>query len=500
MDTFSLENRIFERNKSHLAGKNLQIASQEQQDFTVELRKKRRRVLTQFKRIIGLDSLKHLYENSKLKCMVKEFDDSESFYLNLIELLACEKNEEVVEECLAILANCGKNKETVQVLLDKKRIKVLVECLNSENVRVLCHVSGLFVNLSAMCEDKNAINDEGIIKRLLMLSSRYPGEIEGNSVWTLCNLSNKNKGVCRFIVSINVVEALVAKIKRNPEINEKYFELLTNLTDHINDTNILKEILYIALIILKDPLFATKTEIKSSACWMIYYIINNSTKGLDMLKPHQELYPILIRTLTQETNIELLEAANFTLCEISSGPVEFCEKLLENNILDIIEKLIKHPKNTFRADGYFLLTNIAAGVSIHLKSIFKHESVLHNSFFGIRDYDCKVRNEAWHFFINISRSKCRDFLVTLIEKNFIDFIYQAVQIENVPDNIKFILDFLESLLIAEDCIELHSVKQKFNDYSLFEWISGLRYHKEPTISTLADNIMELFENNEEENN
>ena len=75
-----------------------------------------------------------------------------------------------------------------------------------------------------------------------------------------------------------------------------------------------------------------------------------------------------------------------------------------------------------------------------------------------------------------------------------------MQIENVPDNIKFILDFLESLLIAEDCIELHSVKQKFNDYSLFEWISGLRYHKEPTISTLADNIMELFENNEEENN
>ena len=500
MDRFSLENRIFERNKSHLAGKNLLIACQEQQDFQIELRKKRRRVLIQFKRIIGPDSLKHLYENSKLKSLITEFDDSNTFNSNLLELMSREKNEGVVEECLAILANCGKSKETVQLLLDKKSVKVLVECLNSENVRVLCHATCLFVNLSAMTEDKNAINDEGIIKRLLQLCSRYPGEIEVNSVWTLCNLSNKNKGVCRYIVSINVVEILVGKIKGNPELNEKYFELLTNLTDHVKNSEVLKEILYIALVILKDPLFANKTEIKSSACWMIYYIINSSSKGLEMLQPHQEIYNILLRIVAEEGNIELVEAANFTLCEISSGTAEFTEKLLENSILDVIEKLIKHPKSTFRADGYFLLSNIAAGVSGHLKAIFKHDTVLHNSFFGIRDYDWKVRNEAWHFFINISRSKCRDFMATLIERNFLYYIYQAVQIENVSDTIKFILDFLESLLIAEDCIEFHSIKQRFNDYSLFEWISGLRYNKNTFISTLANNIMELFENNEEENN
>jgi hypothetical protein len=196
----------------------------------------------------------------------------------------------------------------------------------------------------------------------------------------------------------------------------------------------------------------------------------------------------------------LVKAANNALSEISSGPAEFTQRLLEHNILNIIEQLISHPNIILRSDGYFLLSNIAAGVAEQLKVVFSHKTLLVKSFSGLTDCNSKVRNEAWHVFVNICKFRCKDFLIALFENDILEYVSQAVQIENDPHSIEMILTFLESLLIAGDCLGLPSIKEKFNSYSLFEWISGLRYNKIIKISTKADHIMDSIEYNEEEDN
>jgi hypothetical protein len=486
-----------ERNKFHLSGKSLEAISQENQDFQVKLRKKRRRVLANFKRILGPESIKILYESSNLKHLISDFIDTKSFLLNTLALTSPESPIEVIIESLSILSKCVKSPETAELILQSESSESLHILLNSDDPRLLTKATTLLINLSSAKKSNSWIFGLDVIERLVQLFQLFPGEVENNSLWSLCNLSNNNKSASNHLLSLNVVSFIIEKIKSNANLNEKYFELLSLLSKHVKNLDILAEIFKIASIILTDQLFLNKFECRTSACWMIFYVLRNQLQRIDFLQNSKFIYKVLTQAVLESSNSELIKAATYALSEISSGPTENTSRLIENNIFQVIEILISSNVAFLRSDGYFLLSNIAGGVSEQIKAFFDSRIFL-ESFKGINDVDPKVRYEAWHVFLNISKFRCSDFLLELYNKGFLEHVVHATQTENMIECIELALRFLENLVMAGECCGTNTVVDKIHEFELDEWISGFEDHRNITISTLATDILQSLKSEDED--
>ena len=186
-----LSERLNFRNQSHLGSSSLESIKSNQAAFAVELRKKKRRVLSNLKRCLGTESIKLIYESSSLKAFISNFSDTESFILSVLELVS-QGNPSTIHECFVVLDKIVKTVDLATMILKSSYLEILVKYLFIEDPELSSVVTSLFTNLA--CAEKSGLKiltETQAIQRLLYLSNTFEGAVQRNSLWALCNISSE---------------------------------------------------------------------------------------------------------------------------------------------------------------------------------------------------------------------------------------------------------------------------------------------------------------------
>lgn len=482
--------RLSVRNQNHLSSSSQDLRKSHSETFLVELRKKKRRILSNIKRNFGGESIKLLYESSSLKSLITTFTDTESFILCILDLLY-KRSPVNVLECFSLLDKALKSEELANIVLKSTYIGMLKYYLSIDDAALLVLTTSIFANLG-LGDDKNlkVLVECHAIQRLICLTRLTEGEIQKNALWALCNMSKESESIRKLLVDLEVDKEIIQIALMRKPMQDKHFELLSHLSKLAANGEVSRNYVKIVYYVVREFSSEYPLEVHISAYWILFFLIYYSQINIDEMLKYRDLLPTIVQVVIKESNFELVRAASFNLSHVSGSTTAHTQRLLDCNGLEAVEKLIHSSNSILRKEGYFILSNIAAGVSEQIKAIFCYKKLIFDSFSGLFDFHFDVRKNAWIVFLNISKFKCKDFILNIAKKGLIDAIGKALQIEDNFKCLKLALHLIEYLISAAEIGDYSAIKNDLHENSIFEWVRELADHSNLKISTIADRILD----------
>jgi len=370
-------------------------------------------------------------------------------------------------------------------------LEILVKYLFIEDPELSSVVTSLFTNLA--CAEKSGLKiltETQAIQRLLYLSNTFEGAVQRNSLWALCNISSETAKARNFLIGSGLDKEIIQRILTGKKTLDKHFELLSQLCkEALTEESYLNciKISYLVLIRFRTDY---STEIRISALWILFHLTFYNPVLIDRVLEYRELLPEIVNIVIREDHFVLVKAASFNISNISGDLAVYTQRLLENNVLEAVDKLIHIEHNELRKEGYFILSNLAAGVAEQIKAVFQYKNLIVEAFEGIYDSQVEVRENAWHVFDNICRLKCKDFILKLVQRGLIEAVSKGLQMESNIKCIKKALSFIEYLIFAGELEGTNVLVAELNEYSVFEWVSEFAYHKDMKINEISNRIID----------
>lgn len=481
--------RLTMRNQNHLSSSPQDSLKSDHEHFSVELRKKKRRILSNIKRSLGGESIKLIYESSSLKSLITTFTDTESFILNILDLLYKGNSINIIE-CFSILDRLVKSEELANTILKSNYMQMLKYYLSLDDIPLLRLTTSLFTNLA--CGDSENINvliENQVIQRLTYLSHSYEADIQRNALWALCNMCKESDSLRIMLVEFGVDKEIIEKALLRKPIQEKHFELLTYLCKFATYGEVSQNYLKIVYCIVRQHSTEYPLEVHISAYWILFYLIYFFPLNIDEMLKYRDLLPTIVQVVIKENHLELIKAASFNLSNVSGSNATHTQRLLDSNGLEAVERLIGTRYNELKKEGYFILSNITAGVAEQIKAVVTYKNLIIDCFAGLYDPDTKVRANALIMFLNISMFRCKDFILNIAKKGLICAIAKTIQIEDDVKCTRNALALIEYIISAAEIGDYNAIKEELHDNSIFEWISELVNHRDLKVSTISDRIL-----------
>lgn len=485
-----LSERLNFRNQSHLCTSTLESIKSDQAAFAVELRKKKRRVLSNIKRCLGTESIKLIYESSSLKTFISNFTDTESFILSVLDLLS-QGIPSTTHECFKVLDKIVKSTDLANMILQSSYLQIIVKYLFVEDSELLTVITSLFTNLA--CAEKNSLKiliETQAIQRLLHLSNTFQGTVQRNSLWALCNICSEMAKVRKYLIDLGVDKEIIQQILTGKQTLDKHFELLSQFCKEILTEESYLNCIKISYLILIRFTSEYSVEIRISALWILFHLTYYNPTLMDTVLDYRELLPEIVNIVISEAHLILIKAASFNISNLSGYNASYTQRLLENNVLEAVNKLIHIEHTNLRKEGYFILSNLAAGVAEQVKIVFQYKNLIVEAFEGVYDSQAEVRENAWHVFYNICRLKSKDFIMKLVKNGLLEAVSKGLRMESDPKCIKKALGFIEYLILAGELEGTNVLVSELNEYSIFEWVSEYSYHKDLTINEISNRIID----------
>lgn len=465
----------------------------EREDFGVKLRKGKRMQLAELKRRIfkeelipGMDYCLYVgnlpesavekfpflqnlnSEYSKLAALNEIVQDPKlnpEILLDIIRLFRCALLVDDEVNPRVLFLNVGLI-NTLSCII----INVKIPEIQSEAIWCLCNIA------AGPSQYSSSILDTNIVSTLLVLMPNSCDSIIENSTWLIANLLSDSIGLDKELLRQDYL-----KILENLPItsNKVAIGISISLVNLTKNNSILEKSDYLCIL----SIFSRIQQFDdTNILWGISNLCKGRTEMVDLVI-ESNLIQIAFNGLLKESKYSV--PSSEIICNISAGNKAQTDFLLQNNLLNLIEKVV------FKADDettkclFCTLRNIAAGSSRQRKLIQGH-SIFIPSMKGLEHPSLTVRHQAIHFFLNICALASSEE-----KKNFVEagiFLHIPFTLNDLDAGI--ILKSLEICCnILSGKYDFPIIETNFKETDCYSILQDLVMHLNPSISSASEFIL-----------
>lgn len=341
----------------------------------------------------------------------------------LIELLLHPTSTDIAFEAAWALTNIASTQHT-KLLVEEGIIPPLVQLLRSANPELRDQSIWCLGNIAGDCTDlRDTVLQSGVMTRILEnIAQPASPSLLGNAVWTLSNL-------CR------------------------------GKPPHVSLEHVSPAIPQLVALITQGHI---PVEVKIDACWAISYICDGDENRIQTIID-TNITPILVENLACD-DIMVVTPCLRALGNFVSGNDEQTQVVINYKIMDYIPKLLENTKNSVRREAYWLLSNIAAGNSDQIATLFlrSNRTILCSIIKAVQHEAWEVRKEAVWVVTNIVSGGKDYFVQSLVSNKAIQALCSVVDMHDTKISL-IVLDAIETILKVAEKLGLMIEYQRYLD-------------------------------------
>ena len=466
-----MENLLEERNKKFQKS-DLTIEQSKRQQFSVQLRKKKRIENAIQNRVkekaieIELGPTDSCEEN-----MEDLFDPVIQDYNSVVESLYSENNDELMQK-LDILVIVTKTDENIRYLLINSGIVPALKRLSGSSFPATIRNYALWV-FSNLCASnlKQVINfliEEQMIEFFISILRTEGSELVEYALMGLFNFAAESEDVFISIMEKDFLGHLQRILKDfyKEKILLIYCWGLLNLVHFESHLSLTQSQIILDLCekLLKFP----NVDVKSKAFHVIANLIRSDNDKIELFLNSSSVLILYDEIQNPGCQTEIIRICS----NICSGTNSQTQRILDKGLLDLLWASVNSDNNELPYFIYFALSNIAGGSIEQLKLLTSHP-IFYSSFNGLLSPNDKVKIESSYIVKHYLTHATEQMKSNLLNAQFVAGIITALQ---YPDPL-FICNLLT---VFEEFIKVKG-KQDFylNEYD--KVVEQLETHQNPQI-------------------
>jgi hypothetical protein len=328
----------------------------------------------------------------------------------------------------------------------------------------------------------------GLLDKIILLIDRFEGEIRENCLWAISNSCLNCYAINNYLVKVRFQNKLYCILESESNLKNHIYIILGQMSKIIKDVN---EINTLFKTLINEINIKSSIQSFSGCLWGLNSLTSLDSDRIDLIINQEGLLDeIIMNSINFELNISF--PCFEILGNISSSTNSHTQRLLDCNILSAIQYSLDSSYYEIKKSCYFALSNIAAGTACQLKQLFEYDGLIKQAIKGLLDPNSFVRAEAWHVFVNISKFKNKDFLLSLIDLGITISIPKALNKETDPKVLKLGTVFCLNLLLAGEIEGENTVVPIFEASGCFEVISKIRNCGNSYCEEIAEKIIDTF--------
>jgi len=349
---------------------------------------------------------------------------------------------------------------------------------------------------SGTSEQTQSLLQFGVVEIFVQLLSSPEEDIREQSVWALGNIAGDSPQCRDFVLSKNVLPALLNLLQsgnNKATMMRNGTWLLSNLCRGKPAPPF--EIVSVSLPILTHLLKHPDSEVMTDACWAFSYLTDGNDNQISTVL-QTGIAPNVVHLLGH-SSFTVQTPALRTVGNIVSGNDKHTQAVLELNVLPLLGKMLQATRKTIKKEAAWCLSNIAASSIAHCQlivdaNVFPQVVKLTN------EADFEVKKECVWVISNATTWKNIDQIRYLVALGVIPSL-MALLGNSDPKFVVVILEAFENILLAGE----NSVKQ-FNgqmgnpfcsvieDADGIDKIEELQDHENEKVYEKANFILEKF--------
>lgn len=400
--------RVNERNSEYLAGINAGKIASSREQYSVQLRRRKRTEMTNKRRMIGKsDIIQNTAENIRRELI--------SYYNSLLSQAV---PDIVKQEYLVNIRtySCDADKVTPYHFLELGYIPLFIHLLaegdrviQREAAWVLCNIALGDTHIVAQ------MITFGIVEAALKLIDSPSSEVTQNVLWCLGNMAGDSLEIKRSLISKGLLESILCFLVRDCALNIELFKVvawtLLNLTTGKYLLSLSQAERTLRTVTSFFPLHDKKLTLYALK------ILTNISQGdqltIDLFISSNKVPEILSYIDPSAPSFTL--AALKTTGNLITGKTRTTQYILDHNIIERTQQILSLPDARVRKEAHWILSNIAAGSMKQRCTLLAHD-VLHVALCGLHDTDTSSRLESSWLYANLVRlssPEARELLVRI---------------------------------------------------------------------------------------
>jgi importin subunit alpha-6/7 len=330
----------------------------------------------------------------------------------------------------------------VQAVLDQDVLSHLVQFLTREDT--MFEAAWALTNI-ASTDHTSVVVDAGACPHLVNLLRCTNSEVREQAAWCLGNIAGDQTKYRDYLLSqtqclnnvlMNIKEPASESLLRNVTWS------LSNLCrgkpkpklEHIKP----------AFPALRHLLSIADEEVVTDACWALSYVSDGEDARIEEVVKSGAV-PLLINMMGSTQKVSIMTPALRTIGNIVSGNDKCTQHCLDNNLLQVLGKLINHHKKAVRKETCWALSNITAGTQHQITQVANYPGILVDLISHVRDSEWDVKKEAAWAVANMTTTATPEVVCKVVDAKAIE---PLVNLLDVKDSkiVTVALEAVESIL------------------------------------------------------
>jgi len=408
----SFQERLEERRQAFKKGVDGDDSRRKREEETVQLRKVKRDVQLQKKRMIGLD-----------------FEDIENVVPQNANCMS------VVGDMAKIVTQlrCGDAATRLSLTADVRRrvsraydpplqeaiqagiVPIMVQFLNGDDEKLKFEACWVLTNIASgdKSQTKAVVMSGAVPAFINLLGSDTQMETREQSIWALANIAGDSPANRDYVLEANGLPPIISMIVQSEQAGN--IKILRNATWALSNLCRGKptpSIAYIAVAVqyLARLIHCKDSEVLSDALWALSYISQGGEEQVDMIIQVGCL-PTIVECIS---NSDVVQPALRAAGNVAAGTPAQTTALLEANILDHVRPLLATTKKLVRKEALWLISNLTAGTPAQIGVVMDSGFIPRVLEMAVQD-DGEVRKEAIWVCANIITGSKREQIEALVE-------------------------------------------------------------------------------------
>ncbi|CAG9335010.1 unnamed protein product [Blepharisma stoltei] len=378
------------------------------------------------------------------------------------------------------------------------------------------------------------------------VNPNLPLPVQAEATWILVNLTNGEHRFIESLLKLGIVEACLSLVTyEHLEISENVFltigniagdflgsredlvakgclDVIINFLEATLITNpnhsIVKNLVWaLSMLALSSKKYSIEqveriisatrkvigsqvVEIRLNCLWILFYITSGTAEMLQAVINYglpQIVANLYLSNQTKEKYLVIKIIGN-----ILGGDVLQAQAAIDANAIQLIKYAIQDDHQPVRKEGYWALSNLAAGTKEQIGYIFSynlHELALN----GLNDRDSSVRLDAVVTFFNLCVQFTYQEASILVGLGLVEKFKDIIRNDIDPRLLEYVVRACHGLLRAynRDSLSCNGMVTIFDSTGLLDQLMKLEMHQNKNLSSAVKEILTRFfgVRNEDEN-
>lgn len=330
----------------------------------------------------------------------------------------------------------------VRAVLDQEILPHLVQFLTREDT--MFEAAWALTNI-ASTDHTNVVVEAGACPHLVNLLRAANPEVREQAAWCLGNIAGDDTKYRDMLLSqTQCLNNVLMNIKQ--PANES---LLRNVTWSLSNLCRGKpkpklEHIKIAFPALRHLLSIADEEVVTDACWALSYVSDGEDERIEEVVKSGAV-PLLINMMGSTQKVSIMTPALRTIGNIVSGNDKATQHCLDNNLLNVLSKLINHQKKAVRKETCWALSNITAGTQHQIGIVANFPGILTDLISHVRDSEWEVKKEAAWAVANMTTTATPEVVCKVVDAGAIEPLVNLLDVKDAKI-ITVALEAVESIL------------------------------------------------------